>query len=334
MSSYDAVLLVSYGGPERSDDVIPFLENVVRGKDVPRRRLLQVAEHYALFDGVSPINAQNRALLAALLGDLNAHGPALPGYWGNRYWHPLLGDTLRQMADDGVRRAVALATSAFSSYPGCRAYLEAIERARQEVGPDAPQVDKLRVFYNHPGFIEPMAERVAAALEEISPERRVAAQIVFTAHSIPSAMAENCPYERQLRESCRLVCERLGLSDWQLVFQSRSGPPSQPWLEPDVVDYLRRLGSTLCGGDVVIAPIGFVCEHMELVYDLDVEAAAVCEASGLKMVRAATVGCHPRFVQMIRELINERIKPNPTRLALGDLGLHPDKCPPHCCPAR
>ena len=208
-STYDAFLLVSFGGPEGPDDVLPFLENVVRGKNVPRGRLLEVARRYELFDGTSPLNAQNRVLLAALVGELNALGLALPVYWGNRNWHPLLVDTVRQMADDGVRRALALVTSAFGSYSGCRQYLEDIEDARQEVGPEAPQIEKLRLFYNHPGFIEAMVERVAAALGEIPSERRAAARLIFTAHSIPAAMAEHSPYQRQLREACRLVTEQL-----------------------------------------------------------------------------------------------------------------------------
>lgn len=337
MSSYDAVLLLSYGGPERPDDVIPFLENVVRGKNVPRQRILEVAEHYARFDGVSPINAENRALLTALLGELNAHGPALSVYWGNRYWHPLIVDTLRQMARDGVRRALAFATSPFGSYPGCRAYLEAVDEARRELGPDAPEVDKLRLFYNHPGFIQPTAERLQAALEEIPQQRRPAARIIFTAHSIPVAMARSCPYQHQLDESCQLVAERAGLREWDLVYQSRSGPPSQPWLEPDICDRLRRLaqgpdaGDVVDAVDVVIVPLGFVCEHMEIVYDLDLQAAAVCGELGLNMVRAAPVGRHRRFVRMIRELINERIHQHPTRPALGTDGPHPDQCPTGCC---
>ncbi len=331
---YDAVLLVSFGGPERPDEVMPFLENVVRGKNVPPQRLAEIARHYERFDGLSPINAQARALLAALVNGLRAHDSMLPVYWGNRNWHPLLADTIRQMADDGVRHALAMVTSAFSSYSGCRQYLEDIERARQETGPNAPLVDKLRVFYNHPGFVEPMAERVEAALAEIPAGRRSAARIVYTAHSIPVSMAQNCAYEEQLHEACRLVSQLVGRSDWQLVYQSRSGPPSRPWLGPDVADYLRELAPNFAGGDVVIVPIGFVLEHMEIVYDLDVAVRELCEGLGLNMVRAAVVGCHPRFVQMIRELIAERIEENPIRLALGTHGPFPDRCPPDCCPAR
>jgi len=332
VSIYDAVLLASHGGPERPDDVLPFLENVVRGKNVPRQRLLEVGRHYDLFDGVSPANAQVRALLAALLNELSAAGHGLPVYWGNRCWHPLLGETIKQMADDGVRRALVFVTSAYSSYPACRQYLEDIERARQEVGPDAPQIDKLRVFYNHPGFIEPMAERVEAALAEVPPDGRDAAQLIFTAHSLPMAMAGKCAYEQQLREACRLVCEQIGRPQWQLVYQSRSGPPSQPWLEPDVSDALGDVARLNPGADVVIVPIGFLYEHTEIVYDLDVQARALCDELGLNMVRSAVVGCHRRFVQMIRELIEERLTDAPTRLALGALGPGHDVCPADCCP--
>ena len=329
---YDAVLLISFGGPEKHDDVVPFLENVLRGKDVPLQRKLEVAQRYYRFGGVSPINAQNRALLAALVAELNVHGPHLPVYWGNRNWHPLLPDTLGQMAEDGIRRALAFVTSAFASYSGCRQYLEDVARARQAVGAEAPHVDKLRLFYNHPGFIEPMAERVAAALAEIPAERRDDARVIYTAHSIPVAMARRCAYQEQLLEACRLVSERTGRADdWELVYQSRSGPPSQPWLEPEVADHLRSLGQRGGVSDVVIVPIGFLSEQMEVVYDLDVEVADLCDRLGLSMVRSAVVGTHPRFVSMIRELILERIEQMPTRLALGDHGPSHDVCPPDCC---
>ncbi len=331
MASYDALVLVSFGGPERPGDVIPFLENVLRGKHVPPERVAEVARHYELFGGQSPLNAQNRALLAAVIADLNRHGPRLPVYWGNRNWHPLLGDTVRQMADEGVRHALALVTSAFASYSGCRQYLEDIEQARQEVGPDAPKIDKLRLFYNHPGFIEPMADRVAGALEQLSPEHRAAARLVFTAHSLPVAMAARCAYEHQLRQACHLVAARLGRDSWQLVYQSRTGSPQTPWLGPDVRAYIRELADGQQVRDVVLVPIGFLSEHMEVVYDLDVEVADLCEELDLNMVRSAVVGTHPRFVQMIRELISERIDEHPSRLALGPDGPSPDRCPPDCC---
>lgn len=328
--SYDAILVVSFGGPEGPDDVLPFLENVLRGKNVPRARMMEVAEHYQHFGGVSPINQQCRSLIAALRAELAEHGPEMPIYWGNRNWRPMLADTITQMRDDGVRRALAFMTSAYSSYSGCRQYREDIARAQTEVGGAAPQIDKLRVFFNHPGFIEPMRERVRAALDQIPADRPTAAQIVFTAHSIPAAMAGGCDYEAQLRESCRLVAEALPEHPWELVFQSRSGPPTQPWLEPDVCDYLRELHAGKQVADVVIAPIGFISDHLEVLFDLDVEAAALCQELGLNMVRAATVGTHPRFVRMIRELIEERVR-GTERLCLGRLGPNHDVCPTDCC---
>lgn len=330
---YDAVLLVSFGGPERADEVMPFLENVLRGKRVPRERMLEVAEHYYLFDGASPINAQNRALLAALVGELHAHGVDLPVYWGNRNWHPMLADTLRQMAEDGVRRALAFVTSAFASYSGCRQYLEDIDRARAEVGPSAPVVEKLRLFFNHPGFIEPAADRVATAFDSIDSADRPAARLVFTAHSLPQAMADRCAYVEQVREACRLVAERIGCCEWDLAYQSRSGPPGQSWLEPDVRDHLAALRRAGCR-HVVVMPIGFLSEHMEVAYDLDIEAAGFCREIGVSMVRSAVVGCHPRLVAMIRELIQERLEGNPVRLAVGNLGPSPDFCAAGCCLPR
>lgn len=327
---YDALLLVSFGGPERPEDVMPFLENVLRGKPVPRERMLEVAEHYYHLGGVSPINEQNRGLIAALEAELKAHGPALPIYWGNRNWRPLLADTLRQMAADGVRRALAFFTSAFSSYSGCRQYRENIEQARAEVGPMAPQVDKLRGFFNHPGFIEAMTERVQQALEQIPQARRSDARLVLTAHSIPLAMAANCQYELQLIEASGLVAERAGAENWRLAYQSRSGSPSQPWLEPDIGDVLRQLAAE-GASDAVVAPIGFISDHVEVLYDLDTEAQALSRELGLNMVRAPTVGVHPKFVAMIRELIGERMGLVDQRRALGGLEPCPDVCPVDCC---
>jgi len=328
---YDAVLVVSFGGPEKQEDVIPFLENVLRGRNVPRERMLEVAEHYKRFGGASPINAQTRRLIHALEALLAGAGVQLPVYWGNRNWHPLLSDTVRRMRDDGVRRAVAFVTSAWSSYSSCRQYLENIEHARAQCGDDAPRIDKLRVFYNHPGFIEATADRVAEAFGQVPASRRDTAELIFTAHSIPLAMAEGCDYESQLREACRLVAERLARTDWRLVYQSRSGPASQPWLEPDIcrdlADAARR-----GAGDVVVVPIGFLSDHMEVIYDLDYEARRVCEAHGLSMVRSETVGSHPRFVSMIHELIMERIDPTAPRRAVGKFGPGHDRCPDGCCP--
>jgi len=332
MPPYDAVILLSFGGPERPEDVIPFLENVTRGRNVPRQRLEEVAEHYYHFGGQSPLNAQNRALLAALVEELNRHGPHVPVYWGNRNWHPLLPEALQQMADDGIRRALAFVTSAFGSYSGCRQYLEDIERAREAVGPGAPAVDKLRQFYNHPGFIEPMAEHLVSALAEVPPERRDAAQVVFTAHSLPTAMARASPYEGQLQEACRLVAERAGVEDWHVAYQSRSGAPSQPWLEPDVADLARSLHESTGLRDLVVVPIGFLSEHMEVIYDLDVELAQLCEQMGVNLVRSKLAGTHPRFVRMIRELIVERTEQPAARLSLGGRGPAPDMCAADCCP--
>jgi ferrochelatase len=328
---YDAFLLVSFGGPERREDVLPFLENVLRGRNVPRERMLEVAEHYYHFGGVSPINSQNRELLAALQAEFDQAGLRLPLYFGNRNWHPLLPDTLRQMRADGVQRALAFFTSAFSSYSGCRQYRENIAAAQAEVGEGSPQVDKLRVFYNHPGFIEPMIERVRTALEQLPPPRAAEANLLFTAHSIPQAMADNCRYEAQFREASRLVAAGLGHQRWRLVYQSRSGPPSQPWLGPDIGEALTEIAAAGGSRDVVAVPIGFISDHMEVLFDLDEEAQHKAQELGLKLVRAGTVGTHPRFVRMIRELMEERLGDSPQRLALGECGPSHDICPVDCC---
>lgn len=331
---YDALLVLSFGGPERREDVIPFLENVLRGKNVPRERMLAVAEHYYHFEGVSPINEQNRQLIAAIQQELLEQGIDLPVYWGNRNWHPLLADTLRQMKQDGKRRALVFVTSVFGSYSGCRQYLEDIDRARAEVEPPVPELDKLRCPFNHPGFIRAMAERVRDALEQVPPAERSRVQLVFTAHSIPTVMAQVSPYEAQLKEACRLVADAVGQPDWTLVYQSRSGPPSQPWLEPDVLDYLREIHRRQSHSAVVIAPIGFVSDHMEVLYDLDTEARALCAELGLPVVRAATAGVHPHFIAMIRQLIEERIEDAQERLCIGGLPAAPHVCPPDCCRPR
>ena len=328
--TYDALLIVSFGGPEGMDDVIPFMENVLRGRNIPRARLEEVGEHYRLFGGVSPLNEQNRALIAALEKELKANGPDLPIYWGNRNWQPYLTDTVRQMAADGVKRALALFTTAYSSYSSCRQYREDILRAQAEVGPTAPEIDKIRAFYNHPGFVEPNVENLQEALEQIPAERRTHAHIAFTAHSLPQRMADNCAYEAQLQEVCRLVARATKHDHWKLVYQSRSGPPHQPWLEPDIVDHLEQIkaeGTT----DVIVMPIGFISDHMEVMYDLDTEAAQAARKLGLNMVRAATVGTHPQFISMIRELILERTQANPVRQALGERGPNHDICGAGCC---
>jgi ferrochelatase len=329
---YDAVLVVSFGGPEKPEDVVPFLENVTRGRNIPRERLLEVAEHYYHFGGKSPINDQCRELISALRYELETHGISLPIYWGNRNWHPFLTDTVREMRDRGVQRAIAFVISAYSSYSSCRQYRENIAAAQAALGDGAPTIDKLRVFYNHPRFIEASADRVRDALAQFSPEERQSLRFVVTAHSIPSSMAESSDYEKQLRETARLVSERVGLDEWELVFQSRSGPPSQPWLEPDILDYLQ---DTHASGlkNALIAPLGFLSDHLEVLYDLDTEARELARQLDIKLVRAQTVGTHPAFVSMIRELIEERLNPSKPKLALGPFGPSHDVCPEDCCPA-
>ncbi len=332
---YDALLLVSFGGPEKDEEVMPFLENVTRGRNIPRERLLEVAEHYYHFGGKSPINDQCRELVAAIERELREHGLDLPVYWGNRNWHPLLPDTLRQMRADGVTRALAFMTSAYSSYSGCRQYRENVKAAQKAVGEGAPEVDKLRVFYNHPRYVEASAAEVREALAKIPGDRRASAELVFTAHSIPRSMADTSDYEKQLRETCRLVADALPIGEYRLVFQSRSGAPNQPWLEPDILDYLRSLPGRGVA-DVVIAPIGFISDHMEVLYDLDTEAKELAAELKLNLVRAATVGTHPTFVRMIRELVEERMNPTLPKLSIGQFGPNHDECPMNCCapPAR
>jgi protoporphyrin/coproporphyrin ferrochelatase len=328
---YDAVLVMSFGGPDKADDVVPFLQNVTRGRNIPEERLKEVGEHYYMFGGKSPINEQNLALVEALKEELAEHGPDLPVYFGNRNWHPMIEDTIQQMKDDGVRRAVAFFTSGFSCYSGCRQYREDIMRAQEAVGEGAPEFDKIRVFYNHPGFINPMVESVQAALAEWDEARRDGVKLVFTAHSIPSGMARNSAYEAQLKESCRIVAEDiLGREDWVLVYQSRSGPPHVPWLEPDIVDYMEEINEQGVK-DIVIIPIGFISDHMEVMFDLDTEAREAADEMGMKMVRAGTVHTTKPFVQMIRELIVERMTENPERPALGKRPANHDICPIDCC---
>jgi ferrochelatase len=335
--NYDAILVVSFGGPESRDDVIPFLETVLRGRNVPRERLLTVAEHYYHFGGKSPINQQTRELIAALEHELEARGPKLPVYWGNRNWHPLLPETLLQMKKDGVRRALGFVTSAYSSYSGCRQYRENITQAQREVGEGAPEVDKLRVFFNHPEFIDATAERVQEALAAVpsgvQQDAQQNVQVVYIAHSIPVSMAATSDYVRQLEEVRRLVSQKLGVRNDALVYQSRSGAPGQPWLEPDILDHLRAVKTQNLASAVVLAPIGFISDHMEILYDLDVEARQLCDSLPLPMTRAKTVGLHPKFVAMIRELIMERMDPFVERRAVGALGPRANVCAEDCCPA-
>jgi protoporphyrin/coproporphyrin ferrochelatase len=328
---YDSLLVVSFGGPEKPEDVMPFLRNVTRGRNIPEERLLEVAEHYYHFGGRSPINEQNRALIAGLREELSLAGIEMPIYWGNRNWDPYLTDALREMRADGRRQALAFMTSAYSSYSGCRQYRENVAAAQAEVGEDAPKVDKLRVFYNHPGFVEACADRVAEARRKLG-EVDGDVHLVVTAHSIPCSMARTSNYEKQLRETARLVAEQVGLPNWELVYQSRSGPPNQPWLEPDILDYLRELAGRGVR-NVIVAPLGFISDHLEVLFDLDTEAVEVAEELGIRMVRAGTAGTHPAFIRAIRELIEERIGRTAERKALGIYPPNHDVCPLDCCPA-
>jgi len=329
---YDAILLVSFGGPEKNEDVLPFLENVLRGRNVPRERMFAVAEHYYHFGGRSPINDQNRKLIAALAEELYGHGIDLPIYWGNRNWHPLLADTIKKMRADGVQNALAFVTASYSSYSSCRQYRENIAAAQEAAGEGAPVVDKIRAYFNHPRFVDTMVDRLREAMEKLPAALRSEMRVVYTAHSIPSAMADSCAYVEQLTEASRLVSERVGRSGDPLVFQSRSGPLTQPWLEPDILDHLRSLRAQNAKA-VVIVPIGFVSDHMEVLYDLDTQAKELSSELGMTMVRAGTAGVHPWFVTMIRELIEERMRDSEVRPALGRFGASHDICPLDCCPA-
>jgi protoporphyrin/coproporphyrin ferrochelatase len=337
MPPYDAFLLVSFGGPECPADVIPFLQNVTRGRGVPPERLEQVAGHYYRFGGASPINQQCRDLIALIEKDFAAGGIDLPVYWGNRNWDPYLAGTVRAMAADGVRRAIAFVTSAYSSYSSCRQYLDDIELARAQAGAGAPRIDKIRQYFNHPGFIEPLAASTRRAVESLPSSVQNNAELVFTAHSIPDAMAAASgpgggAYPAQLAEAARLVAERAGGGRrWRLAYQSRSGPPSQPWLGPDVSECLTEL-SLAGAAAVVLVPVGFVSDHMEVRYDLDVEAAQTAARLGLPLARAATPGTSPGFVSMITELVRERLDGSP-RAALGSLGPQHDICQNGCCAA-
>jgi protoporphyrin/coproporphyrin ferrochelatase len=332
--SYDAILVVGFGGPEGPDEVLPFLENVLRGRNVPRERMLEVAEHYNHFGGISPINQQVRDLLSVFQPELQRHEIHLPIYWGNRNWHPLLEETMQQMAADGVRRALAVVLAAYSSYSSCRQYRENVARAREAVGDSAPHVDKVRVWYNHPDFIAANADRVNAGLSQFDAAQQRRLHIAFTAHSIPKSMADHCDYERQLTETCRLIGASVGVGSdrWKLVYQSRSGRPQDPWLEPDILDHLRSLKRAGID-DVILHPVGFLSDHMEVLYDLDDEAAAVAGELQQFMVRSATVGTHPAFVGMLRKLVQERLNSNAPQEAVGRFPPGHDVCPPDCCPA-
>jgi len=314
-TSYDAIVLVSFGGPEKRADVLPFLDNVLRGRPVPEARKLEVAEHYYHFDGVSPINQLNREIIAALRQVLADREIRLPIYFGNRNWDPLLADTFVGMRDDGIKRAMALVTSAFGSYSGCRQYQEDIDAARATVD-RAPAVDKLPLFWNSDGFITAAADRLREALDALATSD---VRVAFTAHSIPLTMSEVSPYEAQLTAACEAVAGRCEQPSWDLVYQSRSGPPSQSWLEPDICDHLKAIASN-CSA-VVIHPIGFLSDHLEVLYDLDTEARRVCERLNLNMIRAGTVGDHPALIGALADLIQNHLDPT----------VQIPSCPVDCC---
>ena len=344
-SPYDALLLVSFGGPEKPEDVVPFLENVTRGRGIPRERLEEVGEHYFAFGGRSPINDQNRAFIAAVEEDFRSTGIDLPVYWGNRNWDPFLADTLRQMRDDGVRRAACLLTSAYSSYSGCRQYRENLADAVAAVGAGAPRLDRLRHYFNHPGFVEPMVDATLSALADLGDSARRDAHVLFVTHSVPEAMNETSgpdggAYVAQHRSVADEVGERVRQETGhryptELVFCSRSGPPHVPWLEPDVNDRIEELAEHGVAG-VVVVPIGFVSDHMEVIYDLDTEALATAEKAGVEFARAATAGLDPRFVAMVRDLLLERAAvergEDARRASVGVMGPSWDRCPVGCCP--
>ena len=339
--SYDAALLVSFGGPEGPDDVVPFLENVTRGRGIPQERLREVGAHYFAFGGVSPINAANRQLLARVQQDFADHDLKLPWYWGNRNWTPTLAETVQQMADDGVQRALAFFTSAYSSYSGCRQYRENLADACAQVGPRAPDFDRIGPFYNHPGFVQPFVDTTVTALAQLTEPVRSTASLAFTTHSLPMTLALNsgvephtyvAQHQRVADAVAREVAERTGAAHpYDLVYQSRSGPPDQPWLEPDIIDHIATLAERDVTA-VVCIPIGFVSDHLEVKWDLDTQARTEAERQGLEFARAATPGDDPRFVNMVRELVEERLLQRPVteRGRMFDSAAD-DRCAAGCC---
>jgi ferrochelatase len=350
-SAYDALLLVSFGGPEGVDDVVPFLQNVTRGRDIPEERLRGAGRHYFHFGGVSPINAQNRAFLDAVRDHFAETGLDLRIYWGNRNWTPYLADAIEQMRADGVRRALAFFTSAYSSYSGCRQYRENLADAARAVGEGAPQIDRIGAYFNHPGFVGPFVDATVEAVQKLADAERSDVRLVFTTHSVPVSMAENSgsvnanhtgqplgAYVLQHRVVAELVSRAVGDAvgadlPWHLVYQSRSGAPHIPWLEPDIDSHLRAIADSGATAAVVV-PIGFVSDHMEVMWDLDTQARAAADEVGLAMVRVATPGTDPRTVAMVAELVRERLDATPTadRLRVGSLPATADCCPSDCCP--
>ena len=348
MSAYDAFLLTSFGGPERPEDVMPFLENVTRGRGIPRERLETVAHHYVALGGISPINGLIRALIVSLSAEFAERDIALPIYWGNRNWDPYLNEAVRQIHTDGHRRVLALATSAYSSYSGCRQYREDLAAALTETGlDDALVVNKVRLFFDHPGFVGPIAEGVVSALADLAADDVPVAQtrLLFTTHSIPQSMAatsgppnafgENGAYVAQHHAAIETVVamarERGAVvPEWTLVYQSRSGAPHTPWLEPDINDALRATAGSGARAAVVV-PIGFISDHVEVVWDLDHEAQETARELGMQMIRVATPGTQPAFVAAIADLVEERLDGR-APAALSALGPWPAVCAAGCCP--
>jgi len=327
---FDALFFVSFGGPEGPDDVMPFLENVLRGKNVTEERKKEVAQHYMRFDGVSPINAQNRALIQKLKVAFDKHDILMPIYWGNRNWHPTIEEAVSKMRADGVTHALSYFTSHFSTYSGCRQYREHIEKAQAQVGEGAPQISKLRMGFNHPFFVDAVANGLEKTRQDVQSQGFTKPKVFFTAHSIPLSMSQGSDYVKQLKEASRLVSQNLGVDDWDLVYQSRSGPPQMPWLEPDVCDAIGDINVDKHDA-VILCPIGFTTDHMEVMYDLDIEAKAKAKALGLGFGRAHAPGHDDRLIDMIVDLVKERQGTQPDKKALGPMGPWHDVCPPDCC---
>ena len=317
--SFDALLLLSFGGPEGPEQVMPFLENVTRGRGIPRERLESVAEHYLHFGGVSPINAINRDLITAIEAELARRDMAVPVYFGNRNWDPFVEDTVTRMRDNGIRRAAVFSTSAWGGYSGCTQYQEDISRARAATGPEAPELTKLRQYFDHPLLIAMFADAIRDAAATLPEEVRAEARLVFTAHSIPLRAADKCGpdlYERQVGYTSRLVAAAAGYRDFDQVWQSRSGPPQVPWLEPDVGDHLDELarGGTTA---VIVCPVGFVADHIEVIWDLDSELADQAAAAGIALARASTPNSSPRFARLAVDLMDELQTGRPAERVAG-----------------
>ncbi len=299
---YDAVLLIAFGGPEKMDDVRPFLANVLRGRPVPPARLREVIRHYEVFGGRSPLNEITFRQAEAVRRSLAQEGQPLPVYVGMRNWHPYIAETLEQMGRGGVKNAVGFILSAQQSEAGWARYKTNVAEARERVGSLAPQVSFTSGWHNHPLFIQAVADLTKQAFSSLPAARRGTAPLVYTAHSVPTSMPSSREYVRQVEEGARLVAEYIGHENWSVAYQSRSGPPQVPWLEPDIGEVIKALAAQ-GARDAVVVPIGFVCDHIEVLYDLDIEAKKIAERNGLNMVRARTVNAHPHFIQMIAEVV-------------------------------